>query len=171
MTPRACGSCALCCKLLDIPELDKPASVMCGKFAKGVGCTIHADRPGGCRHFQCFWTVTPEMPEEWRPNQIGFFIWTDAPDRLIIEVDPVRPDAWRRAPYEAKIRSWPLYTKAQVREVLVRIGQRMIVVFANGEIDLGPQQKDRNIESGYRMENGRLTPYAFYYDPATRPAG
>lgn len=168
MTPRACGSCSLCCKLLDIPELEKPASLMCRHFAKGAGCSIHADRPSPCRTFQCFWSTTPQMPEEWRPSNAGFFVWTDAPDRLIVEVDPNKPDAWRRSPYQQQIRSWPRYNAQQVLEVVVRIGQRMIVVFADAEIDLGPQQHDKNIESGYRMQNGKLTPYAFYYDPATR---
>jgi len=164
MTPRACGSCSLCCKLLDIPELQKPASVMCGHFRKGVGCGIHADRPGACSNFQCFWSTTPQMPEEWRPNTAGFFVWTDAPDRLIVEVDPAKPDAWRREPYLRQIRSWPRYNQHQVLEVLVRIGQRMIVVFADAEIDLGPQQADKHLTSGYRMENGKLTPYAYYAD-------
>jgi hypothetical protein len=66
---RACGSCSLCCKLLRIEELDKPAGVWCPHCQAGLGgCKIYGVRPGPCRSFHCAWLINPELGPEWRPT-------------------------------------------------------------------------------------------------------
>src|SRR5436190_7565495 len=72
--PKPCGDCSLCCKILDIPELEKPGGVWCRHFAKGRGCGVHADRPQVCRGYQCTWTWTAPLDERWRPDRAGFLI-------------------------------------------------------------------------------------------------
>jgi len=43
---RVCGSCSLCCKLLPIPPLNKPAGKRCDYQRHGKGCTIYAPLAG-----------------------------------------------------------------------------------------------------------------------------
>ena len=50
---RSCGTCTLCCKLLQVPEVEKPLGEWCRHCDKGVGCTIYAERPQRCRDFFC----------------------------------------------------------------------------------------------------------------------
>ena len=35
---KSCGSCGMCCKVLHISELQKPAGEWCGVYRKGSGC-------------------------------------------------------------------------------------------------------------------------------------
>lgn len=69
MFERPCGGCTMCCKLPEVPDLEKPAGVWCRHCNKGKGCTIYAERPEGCRAFMCLWKVMPDFPEEMRPDK------------------------------------------------------------------------------------------------------
>ncbi len=159
---KPCSDCGLCCKLLLINALAKPRGVLCGHFAKGSGCTIDADKPGECRKFQCMWTLSDELGEEWRPNRAGFLLWSDAPGRLIVEVDRSRPDAFRKAPYYAKLKAWADRRGPAPLEVLVRVAGRMLVLFPESEVDLGPFRPDCSVSSGYLVSAGRRRPFAEY---------
>ncbi len=55
MSLRECGPCTLCCKVLAVPELDKPAGVWCRHARKGGGCDRYATRPPTCQAFICGW--------------------------------------------------------------------------------------------------------------------
>jgi uncharacterized protein len=44
-----CDSCALCCKLLAIPEIEKPAGQWCKHCTKTRGCDVYETRPEPCR--------------------------------------------------------------------------------------------------------------------------
>ena len=37
---RQCGDCSLCCKVLGIPELNKPKDEWCPNFAAGIGSVV-----------------------------------------------------------------------------------------------------------------------------------
>jgi len=103
---RECGTCSMCCKLLDIPEWNKPRNVWCEHCTPGKGCNIYNDRPELCRTFRCIWLRTPEMPEWVKPseskmllctlgyNQAGF---VEAPNRTVITVlvDPAYQNVLR----------------------------------------------------------------------------
>jgi hypothetical protein len=55
---RECGPCSICCRLPDIPELNKPIDTMCGHAdpsRKAGACTIYGKRPQVCREFECAW--------------------------------------------------------------------------------------------------------------------
>ena len=42
---RACGTCSLCCKVLSVFELAKPAGKWCTHCRPGNGCDVYATRP------------------------------------------------------------------------------------------------------------------------------
>jgi hypothetical protein len=151
----------MCCKLTEIAELNKPQDVWCRHFKSGTGCTIYGERPPVCRTFQCVWTLDPQLGEDWRPDRAKFVL-TQIKHQLIILVDPGFPDAWRKAPYFAQIKAWSNKRKSRFGWVLVRAHGHFIVVFPEAEIDVGPARVDVPITSGYRTENGRYGPYAYY---------
>jgi hypothetical protein len=54
---RTCEGCSLCCKLVAVPDLDKPAGKWCQHCSPkdNLSCTIYESRPGNCQDFQCLW--------------------------------------------------------------------------------------------------------------------
>ena len=55
---RVCGDCSLCCKLLEIDELKKPACVWCAHVKhQHNGCSIYPERPKSCVEFKCLWLL------------------------------------------------------------------------------------------------------------------
>jgi hypothetical protein len=99
--------------------------------------------------------------ESWRPDRAKFLL--DAGEsQIVVYCDTGSPDAWRREPYYSRIKA---LSSRQVRPftmVLVRLRGRIIVVFPEAEIDLGPERPERKIESGYEIQGGRPTPFARY---------
>jgi hypothetical protein len=157
---KPCGECSLCCKALPVPQIDKPAGQWCRHFRAGTGCAIHAERPSSCRQFQCLWSAAEILDESWRPDRCGLVIWSDTARRIIIDPDPDDPEAFRREPFWSQIRVWSERDTADWHEVLIRVGDRVLMVFPEGEVDLGRMQPGRQIDSGYRLEGGRMVPYA-----------
>ena len=99
MAQRSCGTCTLCCKLLRVPELEKPAGEWCAACRRGRGCGRYADRPPSCRLFECFWLMEEGFPDELRPDRSGVVIaFNEEPDGVVLHVDPERPDALARPP-------------------------------------------------------------------------
>lgn len=93
-----CGSCSLCCKLIEVPGL-AAAGNWCPHCEPGRaegGCTIHYDRPEYCKGYHCFWRAE-SWPDELRPDK-SKVIFEALPGVLtiLISVDPSRPDAWKR---------------------------------------------------------------------------
>lgn len=162
---RPCGECSLCCKVLRINALDKAAGQWCGHFRKGSGCTVHTMSPPECQRFQCYWTLSGELGEEWRPDRSKLVLWSNAPGRLIVEVDPASPNAWRLQPYYAVLKAWSDRDRPMRLEVLVRAAGRLWVIFPEVDIDLGPQLPGASVDSGYRIEAGRKIPFAAYVEP------
>ena len=163
---RPCGDCSLCCKVVGIAALDKPAGRWCPHVSQGTGCSIHAEAPAECRGFHCFWALEVLNADEWRPDRCQFVVWTNNPKRIIVDVDGDHPDAWRRDPYYRQIKTWSDRRSATPIEVLVRVRGGMIVIFPETEIDLGPYDLSKRIVSGYRDVDGRPAPFA-EYAPAT----
>ncbi len=57
-TARACGPCRVCCRLPDIPELNKPINTWCRHIdleSTDAPCRIYDHRPDVCRAFDCAW--------------------------------------------------------------------------------------------------------------------
>jgi hypothetical protein len=94
---RRCGGCTLCCRLLGVAELAKPAGTWCRHCVKGAGCGIYEDRPHSCRVFRCAWLTTPSWPERLRPDRMGVVPWIAGDGRsLTLYGDPGAPAAWRK---------------------------------------------------------------------------
>jgi len=102
---RSCGQCSLCCKLLEIPPLDKPATKWCAHCSPGGGgCQIYATRPAVCRGFACRWLIDKQMGDEWWPARAKMMV-TRQGHAIIILVDPAVPSRWREAPYYQTIKA------------------------------------------------------------------
>ena len=67
---RSCGTCSLCCTVLRVDELSKPAGQNCG-YQKGErGCGIHVSRPPVCRGYHCLW-LQGGLEDDERPDRTG----------------------------------------------------------------------------------------------------
>lgn len=66
---RPCGGCTLCCKVLQVPSIEKTEGAWCPHCDKGRGCTVYEKRPQECRDFSCLW-------------RLGFFRDKDRPDKV-----------------------------------------------------------------------------------------
>ena len=96
---KACGACGMCCKVLHISELEKPAGVWCGHFKKGSGCGDYAGRPSACRGFLCLWITQDFLGPDWKPEKARFVLTMDAATRwLFVQADPGAAQAWRKEP-------------------------------------------------------------------------
>jgi uncharacterized protein len=102
---RTCGDCTYCCKVVAVTELDKPPGVWCQHCDIGHGCKIYAERPGGCRAFECFWLQSGNwdeslkryrMPDEMRPDRVhAVFGGNRGGTKVMLYLDPATPDIWR----------------------------------------------------------------------------
>lgn len=69
---RTCGECTMCCKMLAVTELTKPAGEWCSNCIVGSGCAIHEepDYPESCGKYKCLWLLEETLPEAFRPDRI-----------------------------------------------------------------------------------------------------
>jgi hypothetical protein len=153
---RACGDCSLCCKLLAIDALNKPAGSWCLHCAPGRGCAIYADRPAECRTFHCCWLTTPNLGPEWRPTKSRMVLYVQGEKNLLtVRVDPGDPGAWRREPYFRQLKDFAIAEADRMR-VVVYVNNRLIVILPNKEVDLGVMQPgDQLLVRETRTQNGR----------------
>ena len=142
--PRQCGDCSLCCKVLGIPELDKPKDSWCPNFVAGAGCRIYADRPPSCHNFVCRWLSDPSMGPEWKPSVCKMVI-DSRPSLFVAHVDPAVSRPWCAEPYISALKrlSAQGLTKGVIVMVIER--RRTIVILPDREIDLGVIGPDARI--------------------------
>jgi hypothetical protein len=153
MSGRHCGDCTLCCKVMAIEELDKPAGTWCRHCQPGRGCGTYDDRPGECREFNCLWLVDDRFGPHWRPSKSKLVLATSA-DGIEVRCDPTFPDAWRKEPFLSEIRVLAASGEAHDVTMLVIIGQRMILLASDREFDLGVVGVDERIVR--ELDDGRL---------------
>ena len=93
---KACGTCNMCCKVLEIEEIKKPAGPYCPNCNVGAGCAIYATRPTVCRDYECLWKGDRGMSVQMRPDRIGTILMEDEDSEEYRAVcDPEKPFAWR----------------------------------------------------------------------------
>jgi hypothetical protein len=86
----------MCCKVLEIDELDKPAGRLCANCVLGAGCSIYAERPDVCRGYECLWLTERDLPLNLKPDRIGAVLMNDSDsDEYQAVCDPSKPMAWR----------------------------------------------------------------------------
>jgi hypothetical protein len=131
---------------MKIAEIDKPPGRWCGHCRPGAGCAVYEQRPGECRDFYCGYLTNPDLGEDWRPDRAKLVVSLEDEGRMVaVHVDASQPDAWRRRPYYDKIKQWARLAERGDRLVLVRVGNRALVVFPDCEADLGPMQEGDRI--------------------------
>ncbi|MDP3740603.1 MAG: hypothetical protein Q8R02_24665 [Hyphomonadaceae bacterium] len=156
---RTCEGCTLCCKVLRIDELAKPANQMCIHATAG-GCAIHGSHPETCRVFFCLWIDDRSFGPEWKPDRSHFVMSRSASGKgLFLNVDIDTPDAWKAEPYYSALKR--LASGARVGNyIAVSVGARCFAVFPEEDLevcDLGPGCE---IMVGYRDQPGARQPFA-----------
>ena len=156
-----CGACNLCCKLMEVNELAKPAGTWCAHVIRHGGCGIYESRPNACRVFRCLFLADASLSENWRPSHARFFIHTDPEARSIfVEVDPGSPMAWRSEPYHSQLRLWSERARTGKGRVLVYAGAHTWAMFPEKDVDLGETRQGDGITTGYRKGPTGMTPFA-----------
>jgi hypothetical protein len=141
---KVCGECTLCCKVMAIEQLAKPAGAWCSHCKPGRGCQIYPDRPAECQAFRCLWLVNDLLDQRWKPSK-SRFVLTTSEDGIEVRCDPGFPDAWRREPFRSEIRQWAISGETHDVTVVVITGQKMTLVTSHREFDLGVVQPDQRI--------------------------
>jgi hypothetical protein len=141
---RTCGDCTLCCKVMAIEELGKPAGAWCPHCRPGRGCLIYSDRPAECRTFSCLWLTNDRLGQHWKPSK-SKIVLTTSEDGIEVRCDPGFPDAWRKEPYRSEIRQWAITGENLDTTVVIVVGQRMTLVTPAREFDLGDVGPDQQI--------------------------
>lgn len=77
VSERSCGSCTLCCRVLEIQALDKPAGLLC-RHNTGSGCRIYPERPEACARWHCLWRRIGALPDALRPDRCGVMFSLDS---------------------------------------------------------------------------------------------
>lgn len=149
VTGRACGTCALCCKVVSIPELEKAAGEWCRHTLPRRGCGIHATRPYICRGAYCEWMICTGLGPEWKPERAKFALFkTNGGRRLTAHVDPGYPSAWRRSPYYENFKQWALEAARQTPDmhvVDVMIREHSTVILPDRDVELGVVAADERV--------------------------
>ncbi|MEZ5995242.1 MAG: hypothetical protein R3C25_05765 [Hyphomonadaceae bacterium] len=141
---RSCGGCTLCCKLIDVPAVQKPALQWCKHCVIGEGCGIHKDRPSECRAFNCAYLVSAALDERWKPVNSKFVVAMDEVNRTIYIYADAHGNAWRKEPSYSQIRKWAQRFWPLGGRVLVW-GREVIAVLPDREVNLGAMQEGQRI--------------------------
>jgi hypothetical protein len=113
---RSCGDCQLCCTLVPVKGIGKPANTPC-TFQGTCGCKIYPERPRECAVWSCMWLMDERTDVE-RPDKAHYVI-DPMRDTAALQlsngevlpfptvqvwVDPAHPDAHR----DPKLRAYLL---------------------------------------------------------------
>jgi hypothetical protein len=143
---RECGACTLCCKVFDVPSLEKPAGQWCRHCLPGRGCGIHATRPDHCRAFHCLWMTQSWLGPEWKPDRSKMVLTIDPESKfLLVQVDPGNAAAWKREPYYGHLKQWAAASLREKRHVVVFVNKSATVVLPDRDVAIG------TIEPGDRI--------------------
>ncbi|MBY0508824.1 MAG: hypothetical protein K2P94_01610 [Rhodospirillaceae bacterium] len=142
---RSCGNCTLCCKVLSIPELQKPRGAVCVHCDWRKGCKTYAQRPMPCRAFDCSYLLSPGLGEEWKPTTSHFVLgYVAEADIVLVFTDPDHAHAWRQEPYYSRIKRWAAPSDIG-GYVVVWESARTLVLSGADEFDLGELRDDQTI--------------------------
>ncbi len=95
---RSCGTCSLCCTILRVDELAKPAGRDCVHQRGSSGCAIHAIRPPICRAYRCLW-LQGGLEDDERPDRTGGVVDLETTGvGLRLAIREVRPGIFDESP-------------------------------------------------------------------------
>lgn len=92
MTERRCGECTLCCKLIPVGEIGKPANQRCVYQRTGKGCRVYRRPkfPSSCELWSCGWLLDLNAAHLPRPDHAHYVI-DPSPDYITVQaVDGTR---------------------------------------------------------------------------------
>lgn len=142
VTDRECGSCSLCCKLVKVDELNKPAGQWCKHcLPKAGGCQIHGSHPANCQKFSCVWLTSPDFGDEWYPARCKMVLYVEESQgarRLTLLVDSANPFAWRAEPFYGLIKRMARASLEIGQQFVVYSRNNLTVVLPNKDVELGP---------------------------------
>jgi hypothetical protein len=166
-TPRQCGGCTLCCKLVPVKELAKGAGERCKHQRHGKGCAVYHRRgmPAACALWNCRWLVNDDTGDLRRPDRAHYVIDL-MPDFVTLRdsatgegnpvevvqiwVDPGYPDAHRDPALLAYLERRAEEGKAAI----IRYdNERAVVVFAPSP---GSNRQWNEVESDFRVKEHTL---------------
>ena len=75
MQARECGDCNMCCKLPEIPSVNKKSYAWCNNCDVGNGCKVYESRPKKCKEFVCLYVCGLT---DLKPNKCGFFMFPES---------------------------------------------------------------------------------------------
>lgn len=96
---RQCGDCQLCCKLLPVRELGKPASTRCKHQSHARGCKVYGvgrGMPVSCKVWTCAWLTDPDARDLPRPDRARYVVDV-MPDYVTAQDGPCGPSIRVRA--------------------------------------------------------------------------
>jgi hypothetical protein len=136
---RTCGSCMLCCTVMNVDELNKPGGVTCRHAVTGQGCTIRDQRPQACRRFFCGWRLDPNIDSQWKPNICGFVITISLRyASMLVMVDPTRPLAWKVQPYYGRMKEWSGRAFMENKRIVAVVaGGEATVILPDRDVPIG----------------------------------
>lgn len=147
----------MCCKLMGVAELDKPLGTLCTHCDEGRGCRIYDERPSSCRGFYCGYLISPMMADHWFPALSKMVIAPEFGGQCVaIHVDPSCPDAWRQEPYYSDLKRWSAFAARDLRQVIVCVDNRSIVILPDEDVDLGVVSEEERVVLSEVPEDGRL---------------
>lgn len=150
---RDCGSCTLCCKVYDNPDVGSVAGSWCQHCQPGRCCNIYATRPQQCRDFFCLWMTQAFLGPEWKPDKARFVLTMDpATSWLFAQVDPGAPQAWRKEPYLTQLRRW---AAAGNRPVVVFLNKSATAILPDRDVPLGVIAADERLVLREELAGGR----------------
>jgi len=148
--PRNCNGCSMCCFVLAVHEIDKPAGVWCSHCPSKRACRIYDTRPQECRDFNCGWLTSPEIGDEWNPRRSRIVLAAELDgQRLVALVHPDRPNAWRREPYYSQLKQWSRAAVEHRGQILVKIAGRCFVILPDEDVSLGLVADNEVVVSTY----------------------
>lgn len=88
MTERRCGDCSLCCKLVPVAEIGKPANKRCLSQRTGKGCIVFDGPtfPRSCKVWSCAWLLNDGADLLPRPDHAHYVIDT-LPDYITVNAE------------------------------------------------------------------------------------
>ena len=132
-----CGSCSVCCFLMAVPDIAKPACVWCEHALRphgGCGVYDSPEKPAACTDFRCLWLASQDrrrsdqMSPDLRPDRSHAMFYDardeEEPDTLYLHVFPSDPGAWQRP----QVRAHLDMVLARGCTVHVIIGYRRIIL-------------------------------------------
>ena len=165
LTNRSCGSCTMCCKLYDAPEIPKKAGQWCQHCAIGKGCKIYDARPQLCRDFLCLWMQDAGLPEDWKPDQSKMIASISKETGFVhIRCDPSNPNVWRGKARYAFLRDWAKQLLERGTHLLVLIGEQAFVIMPDQDVPLGKMNPDH----GFILKRS-VSPMGVTYDVSPAP--